>query len=136
VVRYLCTNSGGSIRDLLRLLGNASLEARADNKDRIDQDSAQKAVKEMRLDLERLLIPAQLYYPLLAKLHQSKRDWFDVAAADSKKLEEFRTIFQNLLFNGTVLEYNGEESWYDVHPVIREIKAFKDAQEALAHATK
>jgi len=32
-----------------------------------------------------------------------------------------------LLTNGTVMEYDGGETWYDVHPVITEIRAFRDA---------
>jgi hypothetical protein len=36
-----------------------------------------------------------------------------------------------LLFNGSVLEYDGGETWYDVHPVVQEIEVF---QEAVARA--
>ena len=42
-----------------------------------------------------------------------------------------RQFFSQLLFNGAVLEYNGADSWYDVHPVIEDIDGFR---KALSHA--
>ncbi len=128
VVRKLAEMSGGSVRDLMRLIGNAQLSAAADGKTKIDAASVKRAVLKIRLSFERLLIPGQVYYPLLAQIHDSKRDRSDgLLAADPEKVETYRNFFNHLLFNGSVLEYNGDRMWYDVHPVIQEIEAFKKA---------
>jgi hypothetical protein len=44
-----------------------------------------------------------------------------------QKVEGFRVFFNQLLTNGSVLAYNGEELWYDVHPVIQDSRAFREA---------
>ena len=132
IAEYLAAQSGGSVRDLLRLLGAAQLEARSDDKTTIDRQSAEAAVKRMRIDFERLLIPENVYFPLLARIHQSKtlelQDDTEINAAAAQAARDF---FTQLLFNGSVLEYNGDRNWYDVHPVIREIESFKRATAAL-----
>ena len=128
VTSYLARMSGGSVRDAMRLVAYAANSARADDKTKIDMAAAKEAVQDMRLDYERLLIPGQIYYPVLAKIHQTKRDWFaDVDELNLERLALCQELFRDLLFNGAVLEYNGEENWYDVHPAIQQIKAFREA---------
>jgi len=127
-VRYLARMSGGSVRDLMRLVDYAQLSARVDEKTRIDHASAQDAVKKIRLDFERLLIPGQVYYPLLAQVHHTKGD--GLTAEPNTKPDEVRAareFFSQLFFNGSVLEYNGDQIWYDVHPAVWEIVEFKHA---------
>ena len=128
VTRHLAKMSGGSVRDVMRLVAYAANSARADEKPKIDMPAAKEAVRDMRLDYERLLIPGQVYYPVLARIHQTKRDWFaDVDELSPERLEFCQDLFRSLLFNGAVLEYNGRENWYDVHPVIHEIEGFREA---------
>jgi Cdc6-like AAA superfamily ATPase len=43
---YLVDQSGGSVRELLRLLDEAQLDAQVDGKTRVDMDSARTAAKE------------------------------------------------------------------------------------------
>lgn len=132
VARLLAEMSGGSMRDFIRLVQNAWLTAEAAGKQKIDKPSAQQAVTKLRIDYQRILIPGQIYYPLLAKVHQTHRDWFeDADAASAEKVDDYRQFFSQLLFNGAVLEYNGADSWYDVHPVIEDIDGFR---KALSHA--
>jgi hypothetical protein len=50
---------------------------------------------------------------------------------DAKAAQSARDFFSQLLFNGSVLEYNGDRNWYDVHPVIREIESFRKALSVL-----
>ncbi len=119
---YLARMSGGSVRDLMRLLSQAQSLARVDDKDRIDQASAREGVKRVRLDLERTLWP----YRALAKIHQAK-SLPEPEAADQQQLQRARAFYADLLIKGVVREYDGGECWYDVHPIMREIPAFKDA---------
>jgi hypothetical protein len=133
VAERLVRMSGGSLRDLLRLVNSAWLDAEAANKQKIDLSSATQAMNKLRIEYQRILIPGQVYYPILAKIHETHQDWFeDAAAASADKVQEYRRFFSELLFNGAVLEYDGGESWYDVHPVIEQIDGFK---KALTHAT-
>src|SRR5207249_4842669 len=105
--------SGGSVRDLMRLVGNAQLIAAAEDKARIDAAAVKRAVLKMRLDFERLLTPGRVYYPLLAQIHLSKSE--EVAGpftADPESVANYRAFFSQLLFAGAVLEYNGDQLWY------------------------
>ena len=122
VPQYLARMSGGSVRDLMRLLFEAQSLARADDKDKIDQASARDAVQRVRVDLERTLWP----YQSLARVHEAK-SLPEPEAADQHQLEQARAFYADLLIKGVVLEYDGGECWYDAHPIMREIAAFKDA---------
>ncbi|MFZ1416099.1 MAG: hypothetical protein WAS73_16205 [Defluviicoccus sp.] len=128
VARSLAARSGGSVRDLLRLVTSAQQEARLDGKTQIDQASADEAVKRLRLDFERLLVPSDVYFPLLAQIHRTKDlTLAGGTAAAASTAQDAREFFSQLLFNGSVLEYNGDRNWYDVHPVILDIEAFQRA---------
>lgn len=125
-VNRLLEMSGGSVRDLLRLINQAQLAARVDGKTMIDFTSAQEAIKKLRLDFEKILIPSGIYYPLLAKIHQTKRDRGLDENSGSEAIAQTRQFFAELCFNGSVLEYNGDESWFDVHPIVQEIRHFQE----------
>jgi hypothetical protein len=128
LVQNLIQMSGGSVRDLLRLAGYAASEALADDKKRIDALSVEQAIKRLRHEFECLLIPGQVYYPILARIHHSKRD--ELVASPTVKPEEVqaaREFFGQLLFNGSVLEYNGDGQWFDAHPAVQQARSFKDA---------
>ncbi len=106
----------------MRMVSFSANSARANGSEIIDQAAAEEAIKDMRLDLERLLIPRQIFYPLLANIHRTKRDWFgEDEHLDVEKLEICQQMFRQLLFNGIVAEYNGDHSFFDVHPVALEI---------------
>lgn len=122
----LAEASGGSVRDLLRLLNDAQLEARTDGKPRIDSASAEAAIKNMRIGFERLLLPIEVYFPILIRLHETKVSWLSPGSSpDAAEVKAEKEFFSQLLFNGTVLEYNGDSNWYDVHPIVRKIEAFR-----------
>lgn len=128
VIRHLAEKSGGSVRDLIRLLDEAQLEAQVDGKERVDMASARAAVRKVGLNFTRLLLPGAVYYPILAEVHRTKREF---SVGDGKPTEksvgEARAFFAEMISNGAVLEYNGEDSWYDIHPALCETQPFKDA---------
>jgi hypothetical protein len=117
--------SGGSVRDLMRLLDQAQLSARVDDKERIDKASASEAVTKLRIEFERLLIPGQVYFPLLAKIHETKQLELE-AALDQAAVQAARAFCADLLIMGAVLEYDGGECWYDTHPVVHEIRSLRN----------
>jgi len=124
VAKAMAKYSGGSVRDLIRLLNYSQLAARVAGKETIDGESLERAANKLRLEYQRLLRPSRIYYPLLAKIHRDKSDHF--IDEDDASPEKGREFFAELLFNASVMEYNGDESWYDVHPVITQIRDFQD----------
>lgn len=125
VVRRLVEMSGGSVRDLMRLVDSAQMVARAEGKEVIDMDSAHRAIAKLRLFFEQLLVPAASYFPRLGRIHQRKDDGSRVLE-DPEAISKDREFLSQLLFNGSILEYNGGESWYDVHPIVQQIRAFRE----------
>ena len=47
--------------------------------------------------------------------------------ATEKTVAAARAFFSELIGMGCVLEYNGDDSWYDVLPPVRDTLQFKDA---------
>lgn len=127
-VRQLCLYSGGSLRDLIRLLGDAQLAALEAGQTQIDSAAVKNSAKEFRLEFERAFMPGEYYYPLLARVHQTKQD--PVAPED----ESGKDRFLDLIANGSILQYNGEEYWLDIQPTIQESRRFQDAFRKLTDA--
>ncbi len=116
----LCFASGGNIRDLVRLAAQAARIARAFESPRIDERSVEEAVKRLRQEYERTLAPyARSYYPFLATIHRTKL--YGDGQTDTV------AILRVLLDNSAILEYVNGDMWFDVHPTIRESKAFQNA---------
>ena len=123
--RQLCLASGGSLRDLLKLVGDTQLSALVDNKLKMDTVAADKAIKKLRLEFERALTPGNHYYPLLAQIHLTKRE------PEGEDIQALKDRFAEMIACGSVLQYNGEETWFDVHPAILPIASFQDALRTL-----
>ena len=128
-INYLCRKSGGSIRDLMRLLYNAAVSALARGNSRIGMPDAEDAVQQMRVDFERLFLD----YLALARIHVHKTVLPSYRGVDHNEMEpNVRDTLRAFLENGAVFEYNGDGLWYDVHPVIQDIEEFR---KAVAHVT-
>jgi energy-coupling factor transporter ATP-binding protein EcfA2 len=114
-LRYAIEQSGGSLRDLFRIVTTGALDKRELKLTRADVDDV---VKELGSHLERLLQGR----PYLRELHHvAKTGSFPEKFDDATK--------QWLLYQLVVLEYNGD-TWYDVHPFARRTRAFRDAAAA------
>ncbi|MEG4504248.1 AAA family ATPase [Microcoleus sp. F6_B4] len=110
----LCLMSGGHVRNLLLMMQEAI--TRTEDVP-ISAKAAQRAITQAR-DVYRRT-PEEGEWQILAKVSQTQRILND---------EQHR----NLLFSRCILEYRfydeeGEmQPWYDVHPLIKGIKQFKD----------
>ncbi len=113
-IERLCLMSGGHFRNLLLMMQEAI--TRTEDLP-ITAKAAQRAITQAR-DVYRRT-PEEGEWPILAKVSQTQRILND---------EQHR----NLLFSRCILEYRyydreGEmQPWYDVHPLIKGIKQFKD----------
>jgi hypothetical protein len=106
LVEKLVLQSGGSLRELMRLIQEACLETMGD---RIDATAVEKAIVNVRAELTRPM--PQAYLAELAKIHKSKQ---------TDNTPDQRSI----LFYRYALEYNGDR-WVDVHPLIYDMPEFR-----------
>ena len=112
VAADLIEASGGHPRELCRLV-QYSLDFVAEPP--ITRQAAEKAIRRLANDYERS-IPEE-FWPLLAQVHRTKNAKND---ADH----------QLMLFNLSVLEYQNDHRWCDVHPALEKRDRFKAAMRA------
>lgn len=111
--------SGGVLRDLFLLIGEAAANADVYERPRIGADDWNKAYLRLKRDYDnniadnrindKQFYPAENYYKVLADLAQNPQKQVEHS-------EEVMHLRQNLC----ILGYNGE-NWYDVHPIVRDI---------------
>jgi hypothetical protein len=79
---------------------------------KVEREDVIYAVKQEQFNFERV-IPSH-HYPILVEVCQSKRI-------------EQNEDGQKMLFNTSVLEYDGNRRWNYVNPVVKQTDAFKHA---------
>lgn len=116
LLKKLIELSGGCLRDLFRMIKSAAENALHREKEQIEKIDFQYCLNKMKNDYyntiafnERNEITAKEYYEILVDCHNSE----DKKPIDTKGLIDLK-------HNMSILGYNGD-SWYDVHPVVKEI---------------
>jgi energy-coupling factor transporter ATP-binding protein EcfA2 len=104
--------SGGHIRQLMQMMRTAIISASSTGKNKINTEDITAAIKEEQFDFERI-IPDE-HYPVLVKVYLDK---------EISKNE----LGQMVMFNTSALEYNGNERWNYINPVIKSIEGFQKA---------
>lgn len=102
----LISASGGLIGMLIRLGLLATEYALVDGKERIDEQSAEQAIAEVRGDFKALLRPDD--YEILKR------------CLKGEKLANERPV-QELLYTGALLEYHNHEPWIRVNPLVQSL---------------
>ena len=110
------TLSGGSVRQMIRLLQESVLSAQSRRIEIIDGEALKDAAQRLQQGFQRSLEEDD--YKLLAHTEKTK---------NIKKDDEY----MRLLRNTAIMEYNGSEVWYNVNPLIQPIDAFKAAKKQL-----
>ena len=114
----LAKASGGHVRQLMQMVRNACQTASTRRHAKIQAEDVDYAVKQQQFNFERF-VPDH-HYPLLAQVCLTKNITKDEAG-------------QLMLFNTSVLEYNGLDRWNYPNPVILQSQLFQAAlQEVLA----
>ncbi len=113
-VRDLARMSGGVPRHLVRLLGDAQLEALATDRTQIDAWAVKRAALTLALDMEQALEPFDYHKPHLIHIHRHHTS--PTIGGDA---EAGRKLLLKLIDLEVVLAYNGETNWYDLHPALR-----------------
>ena len=108
--------SGGHMRQLMQMTATACLTAATRGHSKVLPEDIVYAIKQEQFNFERV-IPDH-HYPLLVQVCRTKRI---LQNADGQKM----------LFNTSVLEYNGDRRWNYINPVVKGSDAFK---QAFAHA--
>ena len=113
----LAIASGGHVRQLMQVTRLACRTAITRKHSKILAEDVAYALKQQQFDFERST-PGPEYYTILAQVCLDK---------DITKDE----IGQNLLFNLSVLEYNGNNRWNYVNPLVKQSYAFQQALESI-----
>ena len=125
--RFLAKMSGGNIRDLMTLLHQAQLAARSQKKTIIDMESCKISVERLRQYYEKILIPHQVYYPLLYKINLTQNEEFLLDGNHtSSGVKDSRFFGSELLSTGAAIDNHQDDNSYIIHPVISGIRSFKD----------
>lgn len=107
----LCVMSGGHVRNLV-LLVQTAIKYNKEESLPIEANALEQAIRQLRKTYRDTVNEDQ--WALLATVHSSKQSPND-------------DIHRSLLFTRCLLEYLDEESWHDVHPVLRDVPEFKAA---------
>lgn len=111
--------SGGHVRQLMQMTRLACQTAQTRQHAKIQLEDAVYAIKQEQFSFERFI--PENHYPLLAKVCTSK----NVTKDD---------VGQLMLFNTSVLEYNGTDRWNYPNPVVMQSELFRTALRGLTGA--
>ncbi|MCC3447732.1 MULTISPECIES: P-loop NTPase fold protein [unclassified Microcoleus] len=109
----LAKASGGHVRQLMQITRSACRTAITRKHNKVLAEDVTYALNQQQFDFERST-PTPEYYTILARVCIDK----DIAKEE---------IGQNLLFNLSVLEYNGNSRWNYVNPLVKQSYAFQQA---------
>jgi Cdc6-like AAA superfamily ATPase len=116
VLTALAKASGGHVRQLMQIMRNACLSAMSEERTQVTTEDATYAIKQEQFDFERL-IPRD-HYRVLAQVCLTK----DISEEE---------LGPKMLFNTSVLEYNGTQRWNYVNPVVKFSDAFQKALKSI-----
>lgn len=108
--------SGGHVRQLMQLMNIACVTAHSRKHAKILPEDVLYATKQVQFDFERA-VPSK-HYPILAKVCLTKQ-------------VERDEVGQLMLFNTSVLEYNGLDRWNYINPLVMRSHAFQQALQTL-----
>jgi hypothetical protein len=107
-----CRESGGSVRDLFRIVNQATLKRKGERLTRVDIEAGLASIVNT---YDRLTWgPFLSTFACIARAHQFPDD-----VDDRLKRQALHNLF--------VLEYQNEGSWFDLHPFVRRARAVKQA---------
>ena len=108
----LAKASGGHVRQLMEMVATSCLTAASRSHEKVTADDVTYAINQKQFGFER--ITKYDYYSLLARVCLHKQIDKD-------------EVGQLLIFNLSVLEYNGIKHWNYINPVIKSISQFQEA---------
>ena len=108
--------SGGHVRQLMQLMRTACQTASTKKHSKIMAEDATYAINQLQFSFERSIPEA--HYPFLAEVCLTK----DVSKDQEGQL---------MLFNTSVLEYNGDKRWNYLNPLVRRNEFFKQFLETI-----
>lgn len=101
--------TGGSLRDLFRVIIRAATRADMRQSERVELEDAERALEYIQTELTRMI--EERHYPFLVEICKGKHE----------KIKD-REMLLEMLEAHVVLEYNGKR-WQDVHPLVADFLA-------------
>jgi hypothetical protein len=114
VLLDMAKSSGGHVRQMMQMMRTACQTASTKKHNKITAEDVTYAINQQQFSFERF-IPEE-HYPFLAQVCLTKN-----VSKDEKG--------QLMLFNTSVLEYNGDKRWNYPNPVVKQNEFFKQALE-------
>ena len=102
-LEYAITISGGVFRDMARLIRSSADNAIGRGDEKIALIDVKQVESEIRNEYRRILETED--YKVLKEIHRNRKPMGS-------------EIYAKLLYSQSILEYQNNENWYDVHPAI------------------
>lgn len=115
ILEKIIMASGGVIRDAIKILQRCCLICVTEGKATIDEDVARESITAVKNEFLRQ-IPKELYRKLI-----------EVKNCPTK-IPDIDQELQKLLYCLGTLEYNNDDTWYDVHPLAIELAEVKEEE--------
>ncbi len=103
VLDYVVQLSGGLLSDLVRLVGDAALVALTEGIPQITREIVEQVARDTADAYRRILLPAH---------------YNELRQARVNKNVDPNDIVRELLANQSLLEYQNDQAWCDVHPIV------------------
>lgn len=119
-IRQAVTLSGGSVRHLMLILGEAALDAVVAESPTLSIAHVDAAAQRMAQGFQRALLrERRRAFPILAEIDATKR-------LPREEQPEDASLMARLMSENYVFEHANGDTWYDVHPLLRRLAPFQD----------
>ncbi|MCX4316138.1 MAG: hypothetical protein OSJ52_05810 [Lachnospiraceae bacterium] len=104
VLERMIQDTGGSLRDLFRVINTAATRAECRDSENISMEDAERALEELKTSLTRRIEDKD--YKFLGNIYRGNKE----------RIED-KEMLLKMLQASVVLEYNGKR-WHNVHPLV------------------
>ena len=108
-LNLMIEKTGGSLRDLFRVIISAATRARRRGNEKIEMEDTLRALEIIKTELTRMI--EEKHYPFLV----------NICEGNHEQIKD-REMLLEMLEAHTVQEYNGKR-WHDVHPLVADFLA-------------
>lgn len=112
VYLFAIRKCGGILRDLFKMIADASLQARLEGNNKISMENMKTAYNELKNAYERSCVASD--FPIFKKINDDPKK--QLILPENENDSRLMDLFQR----GLLIEYNGER-WCDVHPAVKDI---------------
>lgn len=115
VCLFAIRKCGGILRDLFKMIADASLQARLEGNNKISMENMKTAYNELKNAYERSCVISD--FPVFKKINDDPKK--QLILPENENDSRLMDLFQR----GLLIEYSGDDGgrWCDVHPAVKDI---------------